>query len=122
MEEDWSEYDARMEMYPSGICKAGRPTWTWNIAKHGYESNGVAPNATPSLGARYLVLTLERVWAMNPGAYRTNTICNCRDMGFSNYEHSMCLECLEILSEQYPDQMEVCCVSILLGWRNMLRL
>ena len=108
MDEDWSDYDRRHEMYPSGICKAGRPTWTWNVAKHSMESNGVPPNATPELGARYLVLTLERVWAMNPSAPQLNTICNCEGMGFSNYEHKMCLLCLDILSEQYPDNMHVC--------------
>jgi len=108
MSEDWTEYDKRLEMYPSGICKAGRPTWTWNVSKHGYVANGIAPNDTPEMGARYLVLTLERTWAMNPAAPRFNTICNCHDMGFSNYEHQMCLLCLDILSEHYPDNMEVC--------------
>jgi hypothetical protein len=108
MSEDWAEYDRRFEMYPSGICKAGRPTWTWNIFKHGYVANGIQPNATPEMGARYLILTLERTWAMNPAANRFNTICNCHGMGLSNYEHQMCLLCLNILSEHYPDNMEVC--------------
>lgn len=108
LDEDWSQYDKRAEMYPSSICKAGRPTWTWNVAKHAYASNGVEPNGTPEMGARYLVLTLERVWAMNPSANRMNVICNCRDMGIYNYEHAMCQICLDILSEQYPDNMEVC--------------
>jgi hypothetical protein len=97
LDEDWSEYDKRGEMYPSGMCRKGRPTWTWNISKHGFVSNGVEANSTPEIGARYLILTLERVWAMNPAANRHNCICNCRDMGFSNYEHSMCLLCLAIL-------------------------
>ena len=107
MDEDWSDHDTRGEMYPSGVCKAGRPTWTWNVWKHGYAANGVEANATPEMGARYLVCVLERVWAMNPAATRHNAILNCRNMVFSNYEHSMCVLCMEILSEQYPDNMEV---------------
>ena len=38
---------------------------------------------------------------MNPVANRLAVICNCRGLGFANYEHAMCLICLEILSEQY---------------------
>mmetsp|Transcript_41728 Transcript_41728/g.131533 ORF Transcript_41728/g.131533 Transcript_41728/m.131533 type:complete len:98 (+) Transcript_41728:639-932(+) len=60
------------------------------------------------MGARYLICTLERTWAMNPSADRMNVICNCQNLTFSNYEHAMCLICLEILGEQYPDNMQYC--------------
>eukprot|EP00960_Hanusia_phi_P075738 768461-Hanusia_phi.AAC.2 len=108
MEEDWADYDKRGEMYPCGLDKDGRPTWTWNTQKHGRTVNSVPPNSSPEMGARYLICTLERTWAMNPSADRMNVICNCENLTFSNYEHSMCLICLEILSEQYPDNMEYC--------------
>jgi hypothetical protein len=102
LNEDWSTYDMRNEMYVSGLDRQNRPSVTWRVSQH---DPNLPRGQTPALGARYLVCTIERARAVNPQSRHIIFICDCSGLQWKNFEHAMFMEAVGMLQENYPDNV-----------------
>jgi hypothetical protein len=102
LDEDWSSYDMRNEMYVSGLDRQYRPSVTWRVSQH---DPHLPRGQTPALGARYLVCTIERARAVNPQSRHIIFICDCSGLQWKNFEHAMFMEAVGMLQENYPDNV-----------------
>ena len=105
MDEDWAAYDARNEMFVSGLDRQLRPSVTWRVSQHDPHS---VKGQTPAMGARYLVCTIERARAVNPESRHIIFICDCSALQWKNFEHAMFVEAVGMLQENYPDNLAHC--------------
>jgi len=105
LDEDWSAYDVRNEMFVSGLDRQLRPSVTWRVSQHDPQA---VPGQTPATGARFLVCTIERARAVNPDSRHIIFICDCSALQWKNFEHAMFVEAVGMLQENYPDNLAHC--------------
>lgn len=86
----------------SGVDRDGRASMCWRLGMF-------TPNEkSPHKHVRYLVYTMERTWAVSPLADHMNVIVDCKGVGLDTYHHATVSLAVDVLSHNYPDNLEVC--------------
>lgn len=100
-DEDWACEDAKGEMYVAGVDREGRAAMTWRLGLFRPKDR------TPYEHVRYLVCNMERTWDVTPFADHMNVIVDCRGIGLETYHHETVALAIQILSQNYPDNLKV---------------